>query len=604
MKKFFLSIVFVAALFQANAKHVTVKDASLVGLNYFKNITHQSNAIINTDKFFAENADINNSTFYVFNVVPKGFVIVAADDCSEPILGYSTEVNYKDLTKEENVKFWMQNYSDQIHFIIDESIPASPSISLKWSQYLSNNFNNAKASKSMAMLCKTTWDQSPNYNALCPFDATANARTVTGCVATGLAQILKYWNWPLTGNGSHSYSNSYGTLSANFANTTYNWSNMPNSIGSSNTDLATLMLHCGIAVDMNYGTAASGGSSAYSTWGANSALAAYKNYFKYKSTVHSESKSGYSDAQWITILKNELNLRRPMQYSGRTPATSSNPNGSGHSWVCDGYDANDNIHMNWGWGGTSNGYFTVGALNPSALGTGGGSGGGFNNSNEVILGIQPLDDKYEIKNGSYNLPCSFSNDVATISTPEAVFNKIDDTDYYQINLPVGYKYLIKSGVYDKFYNQTLGGYTVDVDILYRMNKTNWWNGSFDNQIDSFFAYGGDVIDYMAYPYTQYSLGSYLFHAEVYRLGASGMEKLSDAELVSVYPNPASEILTIKGIKLSDYRCEITNLVGQKSTIVYHPIANQIDISTLPNGIYSLTLKNDYQTITKKVVVSK
>jgi hypothetical protein len=604
MKNLILLFILALSINQAQAAHVSSNRASQVGLNYFKFIAHQPEATINYTKIFSDNINEANCTYYVFNIIPKGFIIVAADDCSEPILGYSTEVNYKELSTEENIKFWMENYSNQIRYIENELIPATNQITSNWEKYFNNNFANAKASKSMAYLCKTTWDQSPNYNALCPFDATANARTVTGCVATGLAQVLKYWNWPLSGNSSHSYTSSYGVLSANFGSTTYNWSKMPYTIGGANNDLATLMLHCGIAVDMNYGTAASGGSSAYSTWGANSALAAYKNYFKYKSTIHSEVKTGYTDAQWIAILKKELDLRRPMQYSGRTPATASKPNGSGHSWVCDGYDINDFMHMNWGWGGTSNGYFAIGALNPAALGTGGGTGGGFNNSNEVILGIEPMDDRYETKTGSYNLPCTFNNDVATVNTPEAAFNKINDTDYYQINLPVGYKYLIKSGVYDKYYNQALGGYTIDVDVMYKVNKAGWWNGSYDNYIDSFYAYGGEVIDYMVFPYVQYSLGSYLFHADIYRLETSGIKKLTTAELITVFPNPANEYIIVNGINLSSYDCEITNLVGQPCVSIFHPSSNQINISNLTSGVYFLNLKNNDQQITKKIVINK
>jgi len=191
-----------------------------------------------------------------------------------------------------------------------------------------------------------------------------------------MAQIMKFWSYPTTGSGFHSYNHSrYGTLSANFGSTTYDWSAMPNNVTSANNAVATLMYHCGVSVDMNYGVSATGGSGAYHT----DVVTALKTYFGYSSGVKRELRSSYSQSQWISLLKNELNAGRPIQYAGYG-------SGGGHSFVCDGYDNNDFFHFNWGWGGSSDGYFSVNALNPGNLGAGGGSGG-FNSNQEIIVGI-------------------------------------------------------------------------------------------------------------------------------------------------------------------------------------------------------------------------
>lgn len=226
-------------------------------------------------------------------------------------------------------------------------------------------------------LMTTKWNQSPYYNALCP------ANSVTGCVATAMAQIMKYWNYPAKGTGFHSYNHpTYGTLSANFGGTTYQWSSMPNTVNSANNAVATLMYHCGVSVNMDYSPQSSG---AYVIQDSPTPQAcseyALKTYFGYRSTLQGVQRNNYNQTQWINLLKIELNAGRPVLYAGFG-------SGGGHAFVCDGYDNNNFFHFNWGWGGSSDGYFQTSALNPGSLGTGGGSGG-FNSDQQVVIGIQP-----------------------------------------------------------------------------------------------------------------------------------------------------------------------------------------------------------------------
>ena len=191
-------------------------------------------------------------------------------------------------------------------------------------------------------LLVTTWDQIAPYNALCPSDPNArpdcNGRVLTGCVATAMAQIMKYHEHPPQGVGSHSYTHStYGTLSANFGDATYQWSNMPPALtAESSSDVATLMYHCGVAVEMDYGAEGSSPTKDVPN--------ALSTYFGYDQSIKHIYQSNYKSDDWYTILRTELDAGRPIYYSGDNGV-------DGHAWVCDGYNSENHFHFNWGWGG-------------------------------------------------------------------------------------------------------------------------------------------------------------------------------------------------------------------------------------------------------------
>lgn len=328
--------------------------------------------------------------FYVFNIPSaQGFVIVAADDEVMPVLGYSLESAFDAENIPQVVAKWLEGYKSEIRYVLENDIRATEEIAEAWQTLLKEDVTEGQGSgprMGVNPLVVTRWNQSPHYNALCPFDNQANQRTVSGCVATAMAQIMKYWNYPATGAGFHSYNHQkYGTLSANFGSTTYQWNSMPNNVNSANSAVATLMYHCGVSVDMDYGVASTGGSGAYViTSGSpvqHCSEYALKTYFGYKNTMQGVHRSSYNQAQWINLMKAELNASRPILHTGFG-------SGGGHAFVCDGYDDNNFFHFNWGWGGSSDGYFTVNALNPGTLGAGGGNGG-FNSGQQILIGIEP-----------------------------------------------------------------------------------------------------------------------------------------------------------------------------------------------------------------------
>lgn len=330
--------------------------------------------------------------YYVFDVSDnKGFVIVSGDDLVQPVLGYSTSGNYPVGKVNPAATKWMENYKNQIIYVKQNVDKTTDKITRMWLSYYNNipvADNSSREAQAVNPLCQTQWNQAPNENGLCPYDNGYGERCVTGCVATAMAQIMKFWNYPTQGTSYHSYNDQrYGSQSANFASTTYNWAGMPNVLNSANNSVATLMYHCGVSVDMNYGVAQTGGSSAYvvasMSPGQACAEYSYKTYFGYDpATLQGVVRDNYSDANWINLLKGEMDAGRPVQYAGFGQ-------GGGHTWVCDGYDNNNFFHQNWGWGGNSDGFFSLNNLDPAALGAGGGTGG-FNSGQQAVVGIKPL----------------------------------------------------------------------------------------------------------------------------------------------------------------------------------------------------------------------
>ena len=326
-------------------------------------------------------AEAGFDNVYVFTT-ESSFVLVAADDRVQPILGYSLDGKFDTENIPDNMRAWVEDYSDAIRYAINHQTRASDEVTRQWTN-LEMGVDIHRAEVVVEPLIQTQWDQRSPYNMLCP------SGTVTGCVATAMAQVMKYWNYPEHGMGSHSYiprdHPEYGEQSADFNATYYDWNNMINTYGSATPDqrqaVAILLYHCGVAVDMNYGPASTGGSGA-----ATSTVATVlKTYFNYSSETQYKSRSGYDDSIWISMLEAELNLNHPIQYNGK------DSNNGGHSFVCDGYNNDDFFHFNWGWSGANDGYYSINSLNPGTGGAGSGSGV-FNYNQGAIFGICPPEE--------------------------------------------------------------------------------------------------------------------------------------------------------------------------------------------------------------------
>jgi hypothetical protein len=305
------------------------------------------------------------NSYYVFNRgAGYGYVIVSGDDRTAPVLGYVDKGDFDYSQIPSNMKAWLEGYENQINYLA-----RNPQMK---NQILRGNGNSVEP-----LLGDIAWDQGYPYNAKCP------AGSATGCVATAVGQVMYYYKWPEKGIGSHSYitsTNEY-SCSADFGSTTYEWDKMLPSIdeGSSQEAIdavSTLLYHVGVSLDMDYDES----SGAYSYPISQSLV----KYFNYDKGANYRMRGYYTSEDWENMVRNELDNSRPIVYNGMTGQRE------GHSFVCDGYNAEGYYHINWGWSGQSNGYFLLTALDPPDMGIGGAeSGFGFNYGQDMIIGIQP-----------------------------------------------------------------------------------------------------------------------------------------------------------------------------------------------------------------------
>ena len=380
------------------AEHVDPETARKVATTFL------SNNGAKTDQLTDLSKEAGFSNLYIFNGNP-GFVVMAADDCVKPILGYSLTGKFVVEDMPENVIWWLKGYNDQLQDAIDNHARSTSETAKQWKDLTAESGNPTKAVTVVGPLITTNWDQWYPYNYYCPpcsVYSSNGGHTLTGCVATAMAQVIKYHNKPVHGIGSHSYTHgTFGQLTADFSSTYYDWTNMPTHINSSSSStqidaVATLIYHCGVAVDMDYGRTISG---AYST----NIAPALKNYFNFSQSTAYHNRADYSNSDWVSLMRNELNNSRPIVYGGLDDET--NPS-SGHSFVCDGYDAdtysNLYFHFNWGWSGSYNGYFSIDDMTPGGNGAGGGTHN-YSYLQDAVIGIQPSTNTAIPSNLTYSL---------------------------------------------------------------------------------------------------------------------------------------------------------------------------------------------------------
>ena len=313
---------------------------------------------------------IGEPALYVFtNQDEKGFKIVSADDAIIPLLGYSDNNSFDPENMSPAMQDWLEQYAMQSEYARENGAVPGPESGIN----LPSSWN------PIAPLVKTTWNQGTPYNDECPIYQ--NRRTYTGCVATAMAQVMNYFKYPETGQGSITFNSSVvGTITKDFSKVTFDWANMLDTYKSGSYNqtqaeaVANLMVAAGCGVKMNFTTNQSGTQSGYIP-------GALVKYFKYDPSVRFEPRNMYDYTTWATMLYNNLKNVGPVIYDGTAPA-------GGHSFVCDGYQSDGYFHFNWGWSGSGDGYFLLDSLNPSYVGIGGALGG-FNFIQDMILNIQP-----------------------------------------------------------------------------------------------------------------------------------------------------------------------------------------------------------------------
>ena len=364
MKRLFLILLMgfaiVSSSFAQNTTQVTASTAQKTAQAFVNTMTLKGQAL----------SLVSADGIYVYNIGNQGFVIISGNTVLPPVLGWSDQGTFPDMEEApDNFRSWIEHYSEMIDFAVANGISPEADILQQWDEASQGIFGTRNAT-TVDPLVSTRWNQDCYYNEYCP--ATSGGwwwggpcgHCYAGCVATAMAQVMKYWNYPETGFGSHSYVHSeYGEQSANFGATTYHWDQMPVEIYSHNDAVATLLYHCGVSVNMNYSGSGSGAQS-------QDVETAMRSYFGYCGAKYRQ-KSSYQDETWNAMLRAELDLSHPIYYSGA--------NGdSGHAFVCDGYDSNGLFHFNFGWSGSGDAFYSTYDVN------------GFNQGQAVVTNVFPV----------------------------------------------------------------------------------------------------------------------------------------------------------------------------------------------------------------------
>ena len=358
MKKHLMSLfALVLGLGVAQANPVGVSQAKYVGQQFVQANFEMTRQSAELTLIYTGTSTRGEASYYVFNVGNDGFVIVSADDNFRPLIAYSQDGNY-DLGNPVSNAYLnsiAENRSSVKSNVID------PMVKAEWESLRnSGRLISRNGGRGVDYLVKTKWNQNPApYNSLCPADSqspNAGYHAYVGCVATAMSQLMKYWNYPAQGQGSHSYPHpKYGTISANFGATTYDWDNMLNSYsaGGYNAEqgnaVATLCFHCGVAVDMDYGGDVEEGSGS----NLDRVPDAISSYFHYTNHAYIVQKPS-ALSSWQNLLKESFDMGWPVAYSGTEPGA-----GYGHAFICDGYNDYDMFHFNWGWGGSNDNYYLI-----------------------------------------------------------------------------------------------------------------------------------------------------------------------------------------------------------------------------------------------------
>lgn len=641
MKKLTLTIALLGAMFtSALADKVTPEKAEAVASRFLNSVA--GNPAF--DKSGAASLKLTYTgtfpmgrtiepAYYIFErSTGQGFVIVAGDDAVEPIIGYSLENPIDVNNLPPALIGFLKGHESYIRYVKTHPTPPSSSIQSKWSDDASQRTAAAVIQVIVEPLIKTRWNQGDPYNALCP------SLRPTGCVATTMAQIMRYWNFPATGQGSHSYKPAdFPTQSANFGATTYDWKSMTNTYSSSSSStskaaVALIMYHCGVSVDMGYSLTGGSGSTIYK------AASAYKTYFRYTSNPAVEASSDNTVIGFRNKLIAELNNFRPVEMRGGSEVEGTLTRAAGHAWVCDGYDNDNAFHMNWGWGGSSDGYFKLSDLSPG--------GKDFSNDVKIIISLEKPNRKtvssissntsmicnknsftcsvtadasfatylWTVPSGwsvsgvvSTGVPISGSNSVTILpansfdptgggSVPISVSGLTsygERTPAQTRSIPVGtgtptvihlsgstqHSFIASTGVIQHSSNGT--SWTTDGNI-YKVN------------VPAF----GAISIYIRATYTCGTSASVKYTISASGKISMGIDEEESTKLV-LSPNPVMDVLFIQSEKqVKSLKC--FNALGQEMNVIL--TENHIPVSTLPKGVYFLNLVlEDEQLIQRKFV---
>ncbi|HBG69224.1 MAG: hypothetical protein A2W93_04210 [Bacteroidetes bacterium GWF2_43_63] len=351
----------------AKAQSVTPEEASTVAANFATQRLGNSFA-----PYFAESYTgvLNGeTTYYVFNLFPEGFIIVSANKNIVPVVAYSSENHCPQNHSNPALNALLENYSKQVYETSVLKNYQNPENQQLWADYMIGSINAPKGQ--VAPLLTTKWYQVTYYNEFCPADPDGpDDKCYTGCVATALGQLVNYFRWPQSGVGSYTSEDTvYGTLTVDYAAATYDFNEMATALTRTNPETAELIYNIGVGVDMHYGPDGSGMNN-------HKAAHVLKTFFKYVDSTRYIFRDSVT-LNWDSVIISHLERGLPMYYAGWGDTIYM----SGHAFVVDGYQDTCFFHFNWGWGGSADGYFYTSNLTPS--------GADFTLMHELVVNMYP-----------------------------------------------------------------------------------------------------------------------------------------------------------------------------------------------------------------------
>lgn len=553
----------------SNAQNVSREEALLTGSKFYK----QHAQFFNIDKssLNVENESVLKSKsgkdcIYVFRFENSGYILVSADNRAFPVLAYSFEDDFNIDDIAPASKLWLDKYLEQFDIIEENSLEATENIKTAWKSYSSNSNANLSEAKGVPILLTTKWNQNYPYNYFCPLHtAGPGGRVYAGCVATAMAQVMKFWNYPETGRGSAEYFwGDYFTV--DFSETTYNWESMSNTINTNSRDaIAELIFHCAVSVNMNFDYTGSGASTTNSFF-------ALKQNFRYRAGIFELDKDDVEDVAWKLLLKEDLDKGHPILYSG------ADDGGNGHAFVCDGYQDTSYFHFNWGWGGSANGYYYLDNINPQM---------DFHWGQSALMNITPNEAEY-CNSMVYDQPTWSFDDG---SGPNYYFNNtncewlIDLSEHEYDFLKI---YFTK---YDLLENDVLtiyDGNNTDAPVIGTYTSTSAPTEIITeaNQV---------LLSFKTNSTGQADGWGLTYEAVV--LGVN--DHITDGK-VSIFPNPADNFITVYGL---DSASDL-NIVDMSGRVIYSDLQftdGNIDISNLASGVYFVKIQKELQNETFKII---
>ena len=366
MKKILVLVILAGICFAWSAT-VSLEDAQQVAGNILNERGDLSNLQWTGTYVIGE----ETPDFYIFNHDNSGYVIVSADDRAIPVLAYSFEGEYDPANLPVQMSDWFFEWQWQMEQIRSNDLAADDNIINEWQRLLTNEFTPLRDLRNVSPLLTCNWDQGYPWSQYCPYGPGQNNPFVySGCVAVSMAQVMYFWGHPSVGVGSHTYTHEqYGTISCDFSETEFNYDSMNNYSATSETK--ELQWACGVAVEMNYGSGASGAQVGYGNYSARNALV---NNFAYHPSAIFRTKGSSSASTYEGYIRTDLDAGFPLIYSGIGDE-------GGHAFNLDGYQGTRYFHFNFGWSGSGNGYFYLSNINPG--------GSPFNESQGGVFSMFP-----------------------------------------------------------------------------------------------------------------------------------------------------------------------------------------------------------------------